>query len=289
MMIHVNAPKKSHIYECPDCVEKFDSISNVRSHMKIHHNMGPTLMCELCGDTFSTILKLRNHMKIHANKLANKNCESNLGIHKKEKHKCHACPAKFKFFKNFERHIKKHHIARWYYQCIVCSTKFKSQQKVIKHYEIHPEEICNKEDAYGEIFRKISDFHCSTCDKYFLNKLAFNTHSHNNKTVTSGHVEKSEKSNKDSNIDIGERTFECEFCSKLFAKKNSLTKHKNQVHLNVKIYTCDVCDKEFNTSSKLTIHHRIHTGERPFKCDVCPRTFIQTSDLTRHRRLTLHH
>jgi len=42
---------------------------------------------------------------------------------------------------------------------------------------------------------------------------------------------------------------------------------------------CNVCNKAFSCSSKLTIHIRIHAGERPYKCSLCDKAFRQSSSL----------
>ncbi|XP_011787957.1 PREDICTED: zinc finger and SCAN domain-containing protein 5A-like [Colobus angolensis palliatus] len=51
------------------------------------------------------------------------------------------------------------------------------------------------------------------------------------------------------------------------------------------LFACGVCSKRFMCNSKLALHKRSHTGERPFQCNVCERCFMQLSDLRVHQRI----
>ena len=77
---------------------------------------------------------------------------------------------------------------------------------------------------------------------------------------------------------------ECGVCEKVFVSASKLAIHM-RIHTNERPYECDVCEKCFHTSGNLERHMRIHTNEKPYKCDMCDEAFRQSQHLQSHMRI----
>lgn len=60
--------------------------------------------------------------------------------------------------------------------------------------------------------------------------------------------------------------FECEICSKKYFRKSRLIIH-HRTHSGDRPYKCTFCNKSFNEKGNLLIHTRVHTNEKPFECN----------------------
>lgn len=75
--------------------------------------------------------------------------------------------------------------------------------------------------------------------------------------------------------------FFCDTCFSSFESLIDLRKHRKERSHRPRNSTCKICSKTF-TQSKLRVHMRTHTKEKPFVCMICAKGFNMRGNLSRH-------
>ncbi|XP_055298179.1 zinc finger protein 600-like [Sitodiplosis mosellana] len=139
------------------------------------------------------------------------------------------------------------------YKCDDCGSTFGSQ---------------GSKEAHILRFHAGAGFACEYCKKEFSKRRNLRNHIHR---MHDGDGKK----------------HKCELCESLFYTKTELLAHIDSIHLRIQKYKCNICDKGFVRKQLLTVHERIHSGEKPYKCDFenCNERFISRNQQVCHERV----
>lgn len=85
-------------------------------------------------------------------------------------------------------------------------------------------------------------------------------------------------------LDVRDNFLRCPVCPKTFDHASLLSVHL-KLHKGEKIHGCSYCGKKFSRAEVLKAHKRSHTGERPYSCNLCSKTYAHPSQLRVHKRL----
>ncbi|KAG5891795.1 hypothetical protein JTB14_006187 [Gonioctena quinquepunctata] len=79
----------------------------------------------------------------------------------------------------------------------------------------------------------------------------------------------------------------CEYCGKIFHRRQHYSAHIRAKHTFEKPYQCDICDAKYTNSHSLLVHKRNHNNEKPFICSYCGKSFVCSGDLYHHSKIHL--
>ena len=243
----------SDVVPCQNCWEWFETEDEMNHHMSFHGKDPKCLYCNLCSVKFTV-----QHQ--HGNKISNK-MKGPDGIGFRVGQQC------------MNEHLRTHDTE---YKCDQCGKLCASPVLLKSHIKLSHEPKLNVCSICGKCFSSPSllKYHV---DETHDNKQDFPCNYCERKCPTQRMLKKHMESH-------SPKTFVCELCAKAFVTRGKLNVHFKQVHTDERPHKCkfEGCNESFIMGFKLTMHERVHTGERPFQCDTCEASFKRSDTLKKH-------
>lgn len=259
-------------FQCSLCTTVFKRKINLKQHLSTVHRNSRYFSCDICTKVFFTESELKQHESLHENERAETmTAKTKPSQSRKE---CSTCQKTFQRYDSLLRHIELVHKERKQFQCNHCHRMFFFNSELLKHCETHESPVKRRDSKLTE---------STTCQKTFRGNDSLNRHFRL--------------------VHEGRKSFQCEFCPRLFFFKTDYSRHKlthkikeepNEQSLacvqastakasNSNSFECSTCHKSFSRFASLRRHIKlVHEGRKSLQCNQCPRVFFFKTQLANH-------
>ncbi|KAJ8671322.1 hypothetical protein QAD02_002581 [Eretmocerus hayati] len=251
-------------YFCSGCPRKFANKTSLIYHKNRVHSQ--RYRCDKCGSWFGKKVRVRNHFlnahervrrraqsKNHGRSVAGVKERFKIANVEKTNVKCLYCETTFNDFVSLKHHLQLHRNEKLNHKsvaCDQCDKVYVTHRQLARHVRV----------------KHSKDISCSDCDAFFRNADTWRNH----------------KIKVHKKLDDGKQ---CDECLKVFANKNRLSKHIEQVHTSNRDYECQVCESTFPTRKQVSQHKKeVHRNERKFPCDYCSWASKRRNTLAHHKK-----
>jgi len=288
-----------HLGKCLLCPMSFDDLKTMRNHHQNDH-MGFETKCKKCERPMK--FKRMDHvcgefiLKRLAKRKAKRKYSERVNLHIYEL-KEGEDPMKVRKMTTHLLKVEQNGELKWY--CSYCKLEFKSRVLLKKHSksahqskkyrcDICPDSENVRSDdlhkmaahkflKHGIVLEGYKILTCPLCSEY--------------KTVLESHLKFHLK---DSHPAGNTEAISCSICSKVFKGQKGLRAHIENIHMNIRLHSCDKCDQRFANHAQLKTHKEDKHGPdgpvskdiKRFVCQQCGKRLKNERNLKSH--ISLH-